>query len=63
MSGIIKKFIMFVVGGLVVFSLGYTLNSHLDAQEIKNNAEMALSECGKGNVKSVTLTGFECHKL
>jgi len=30
------------------------------ADIVKDNAERAMKQCGKGNVKEVTITGFSC---
>ncbi len=30
---------------------------------VKQNAKLALEDCGKGNVKEVTINGYECKKI
>lgn len=31
-----------------------------DTQQVKTNADLALAQCGQGNIKSVSTKGFEC---
>ncbi len=34
----------------------------LDSDLVKQNAELAIRQCGKGNVKKVDVSGFLCKK-
>ena len=47
---------------LVVLLSGCSVSSYQDSNSdlVEENAELALEECGRGNVKEVSIEGFKC---
>jgi ABC-type molybdate transport system substrate-binding protein len=55
-----KLILLLILSGLVMLSGCSTQTSSRVAESVRVNAAAALKECGEGNVKKVTSTGFEC---
>ncbi|RXJ65531.1 hypothetical protein CS022_24755 [Veronia nyctiphanis] len=51
-----------VLPALLIGALAATYFLGFDAWQVSQQTELALTNCGKGNVASVSTTGYECKK-
>ena len=64
-KSVMKVLLLIVIFCLTLIGCANTKNSAKageSSNKVKQNAEIALEQCGKGNVKKVDTSGFICKK-